>query len=172
MFCPHICIRTECVAGVRGVQKRVSPGTGFTDNCELSCACWEWNPRTLWEQQMLFIAEPSLQPPNFIRVLRCKPNVVPLLWNKTIQVTVKPKKEHKNTPAFRTNMYFPNPNIYFSLFICATNPFDLLAYRMTVERENPLHCPMKEINNLSLGSIVLNFANPWQILQFSQHAYT
>lgn len=23
---------------------------------------------------------------------------------------------HKNTPAFRTNMYFPNPAVYFSLF--------------------------------------------------------
>jgi len=39
-----------------------SSGTGVTDDCELSCGCWELNLRPLVEQPMLLTAEPSLQP--------------------------------------------------------------------------------------------------------------
>ena len=40
-----------------------SPGTGFSDSCELPCGCWELNPGPLEEQSVLLTAEPSLQPP-------------------------------------------------------------------------------------------------------------
>jgi hypothetical protein len=38
-----------------------SPGTGVTDNCELSRRCWELNLSRLEEQPVLLTAEFSLQ---------------------------------------------------------------------------------------------------------------
>ena len=42
----------------------MSPGAGVTGGCE--AAMWEWEPNlhSLQDQQMLFISEPSLQPPS------------------------------------------------------------------------------------------------------------
>ena len=36
-----------------------SPGTGFSDSCELSCGCWELNLRPLEELLVLLTVESS-----------------------------------------------------------------------------------------------------------------
>lgn len=39
-----------------------SPGTRVTNGCEMPCRCWEPNPGSLQDQQVLLNSEPSLQP--------------------------------------------------------------------------------------------------------------
>ena len=43
----------------------VSPGTGVTDSCELSCGCWKLNLGPLEAQQLLLTTETFLQLPLF-----------------------------------------------------------------------------------------------------------
>lgn len=50
------------VSGTSGGQKRALVGTGDTDGCEPLRECWESNPGSLQEQQMLLMAEPTLWP--------------------------------------------------------------------------------------------------------------
>lgn len=51
----HVC----AVSTEEGVMV---PETVITGSCEPLHQCWELNPRPLQEQQVLLIAEPSLQP--------------------------------------------------------------------------------------------------------------
>ena len=53
---PHPLVPEEPEEGIG------SPGTGVTDGCEPPCGCWEQSSCPLEEQQMVLIAEPSLQP--------------------------------------------------------------------------------------------------------------
>jgi hypothetical protein len=40
----------------------------ITDGCEPPCGCWELNSGPLEEQSVLLTTEPSLQPPQFLKM--------------------------------------------------------------------------------------------------------
>lgn len=56
-----MCVCSPCV---HLVPKRLKDGVGFsvvgaTDDCELLCGCWEFNPSPPRKQQVLVTTEPS-----------------------------------------------------------------------------------------------------------------
>jgi hypothetical protein len=58
----YVC-ELECLV-LKKARDRAEPlDTGVTDDCALSCGCWESNLRPLRDQPVLSTAKPSLQPP-------------------------------------------------------------------------------------------------------------
>ena len=48
------CVPNVCLVHTERPEEGVrTPGTGGTDGCELLCGCWEWNPGSLQEQQVI-----------------------------------------------------------------------------------------------------------------------
>lgn len=65
LLCLHVHMCIPSMPGVWAVQEKASdPSEMVTGNCEPPCEHWELNLVSLQEQQVLFTAEPSLQPIN------------------------------------------------------------------------------------------------------------
>ena len=58
---PHVCLVLA--------EVRKSPGAGVRGGCEPPCGYWELNPGPL-QEQVLFITEPSFQPPGIAKFVR------------------------------------------------------------------------------------------------------
>lgn len=57
--CLPVCLHVCACWPQRSEEGTRSPGSGVADGCELPCKCWEPNPRSLQEQRVLLLAEPS-----------------------------------------------------------------------------------------------------------------
>lgn len=68
VFCifMHMHVFCACLVSAEPEEDVKCLRTGITDACKLFCGVWESKPGPLQEQQVLYTADPSLQPFKFV----------------------------------------------------------------------------------------------------------